>query len=96
MESSGGRPMPLNGVKRIKSSHLKWLTHTGLVVRTMNQHLFFLRRLRRFGMDRKITCDLYGCTTERVLSGCISAWFRSSSGQNLKALQRVIKAAQPY
>ncbi|KAI3370913.1 hypothetical protein L3Q82_007419 [Scortum barcoo] len=33
-------------------------------------------------------------TTERILTGCITAWYSSCTALNRKALQRVVKAAQ--
>lgn len=63
------------------------------VVRTANQCLFFLteerrKRLKRFSTKKKILCNFYRCTMWSVLSGCIVAWFGSSSKQDWKALQR--------
>ncbi|KAI3353721.1 hypothetical protein L3Q82_004960 [Scortum barcoo] len=34
------------------------------------------------------------CTIERILTGCITAWYSSCTALNRKALQRVVKAAQ--
>ncbi|KAI3351289.1 hypothetical protein L3Q82_005834 [Scortum barcoo] len=40
-------------------------------------------------------CDTaYRCTIERILTGCITAWYSSCTALNRKALQRVVKAAQ--
>ncbi|KAI3366532.1 hypothetical protein L3Q82_000664 [Scortum barcoo] len=45
-------------------------------------------------MDSRILCSFYRCTIERILTGCITAWYRSCTALNRKALQRVVKAAQ--
>jgi hypothetical protein len=37
------------------------------------QHLFPLRRMKRFAMGPQILKKLYNCTTERILTGCIPA-----------------------
>ncbi|KAI3359202.1 hypothetical protein L3Q82_002719 [Scortum barcoo] len=45
-------------------------------------------------MDSRILCSFYRCTIERILTGCITAWYSSCTALNRKALQRVVKAAQ--
>ncbi|KAI3368160.1 hypothetical protein L3Q82_007894 [Scortum barcoo] len=45
-------------------------------------------------MDSRILCSFYRCTTESILTGCITAWYSSCTAFNHKALQRVVKAAQ--
>ncbi|KAI3369695.1 hypothetical protein L3Q82_024541, partial [Scortum barcoo] len=42
----------------------------------------------------RILCSFYRCTIERILTGCITAWYSSCTALNRKALQRVVKAAQ--
>ncbi|KAI3376659.1 hypothetical protein L3Q82_016478, partial [Scortum barcoo] len=38
--------------------------------------------------------QLLQVTIERILTGCITAWYSSCTALNRKALQRVVKAAQ--
>ncbi|KAI3364737.1 hypothetical protein L3Q82_000891 [Scortum barcoo] len=45
-------------------------------------------------MDSRILCSFYRCTIERILTGCITAWYSSCTALNRKALQREVKAAQ--
>ncbi|KAL3065254.1 hypothetical protein OYC64_015433 [Pagothenia borchgrevinki] len=45
-------------------------------------------------MDSRILCNFYRCTVERILTGCITAWYGSCTALNRKALQRVVKTAQ--
>ncbi|KAI3375811.1 hypothetical protein L3Q82_004093 [Scortum barcoo] len=76
-------------------------TSPGLITLTSSlkstrQRLFFLRRLleaQQHGLSR-ILCSFYSCTTETILTGCITAWYSSCTALNCKALQRVVKAAQ--
>ncbi len=56
--------------------------------------LFFLRRLRKFGMSPSILRSSYTCTLESILTGCITAWFGNSTAGNRKALQRVVRTAR--
>jgi hypothetical protein len=52
---------------------LKWSTHTDSVLKKSQQHHFNLRRLKKFGLPPKTLRNFYGCTIERILSGCIIA-----------------------
>ncbi|KAI3367782.1 hypothetical protein L3Q82_026215 [Scortum barcoo] len=76
------------------SEDLTWTHHTDFITKSARQRLFFLRRLRRLNMDSKILCSFYRCTIERILTGCITAWYSSCTALNRKALQREVKAAQ--
>ena len=58
------------------------------------QRLFNLRRLKKFGLSRKALKHFYRCTIERILLGCITAWYGNCSTHNRKALQRVVRSAQ--
>ena len=73
---------------------LKWSTHTDSTVKKAQQHLFNLRRLKKFGLSSKTLTNFYRCTIESILSGCITAWYGNCTALNLKALQRVVQSAQ--
>ena len=76
------------------SEDLSWTHHIGVVTRTAKQRLFFLRRLRKFGMDCTVLTNFYRCTIESILTGGITTWFGNSTAQDRKTLQRVVKSAQ--
>ncbi len=67
---------------------LTWSAHTDAVLKKAHQHLFFLRRLRKFGTSPRILRSFYTCTVESILTGCITAWFGNSTAGNRRALQR--------
>ena len=69
---------------------LKWSTHTDSVVKKAQQHLFNLRRLKKFGLPPKSLTNFYRCTIESILLGCITAWYGNCFVHNRKALQRVV------
>ncbi len=73
---------------------LTWSAHTDAVLKKAHQRLFFLRRLRKFGMSPSILRSFYTCTVESILTGCITAWFGNSTAGNRKALQRVARTAR--
>lgn len=45
-------------------------------------------------MDYRILCNFYNCTTESILTSCITAWCGNCTALNHEALQRVVKTAQ--
>ncbi len=73
---------------------LTWSAHTDAMLKKSHQCLFFLRRLRKFGMSPSILRSFYTCTVESILTGCITAWFGNSTAGNRKALQRVVWTAR--
>jgi gmma-aminobutyric acid receptor subunit gamma len=64
------------------------------MVKRAQQNIFPLRRLERFGMGPQILKEFYSCTTESILTGCITAWYGNCSASDRKALQRVMRTAQ--
>jgi hypothetical protein len=72
---------------------LKWSTHTDSVVKKAQQHLFDLRRLKKFGLSPKTLTNFYTSTIESILSDCITAWYGNCSALNYKALQKMVRSA---
>ncbi len=73
---------------------LTWSAHTVAVLKKAHQRLFFLRRLRKFGISVSILRSFYTCTVESILTGCITALFGNSTAGNRRALQRVVRTAR--
>jgi gmma-aminobutyric acid receptor subunit gamma len=63
------------------------------MVKKAQQRLFNLRSLKKFGLSPKTLTNVYRCTIESILSGCITAWYGNCSAHNCKALQRVVRSA---
>ncbi|KAI4900347.1 hypothetical protein NFI96_028637, partial [Prochilodus magdalenae] len=76
------------------SEDLTWLHNTHYIVRKSQQRLYFLRRLRKFGMSAQILSNFYRSTIESVLTSSIMVWYGNCTAQDRKALQHVIKTAQ--
>jgi hypothetical protein len=74
------------------TDNLKWSTHTDSVMKKMQQCLFNLRRLKKFGLSPKTLTNLYGCKIQSILPGCITAWYGNCIAHNRRALQRVVGA----
>ena len=58
------------------------------------QHLFPLRRLKRFGTGPQILKKFYSCTIESIMTGCTAAWYVNFKAPDCNALQRVVNTAQ--
>jgi hypothetical protein len=71
------------------TNKLSWSKHTKTVVKRARQHLFPLRRLKRFGVDPQILKKIYSCTIESI-----TAWYGKCSASDRKALQRVVRPAE--
>ncbi|KAL3993233.1 alpha-1-acid glycoprotein 1 [Sarotherodon galilaeus] len=98
-------PITINGaaVERVSSfcflgvhlaEDLTWSVHINKTVKKAQQRLFFLRRLKRFGMSPRILRTFYRCAIESILTGCITTWYGNSTAYNRKALQRVVRCAE--
>eukprot|EP00061_Rhincodon_typus_P003728 g20830.t1 len=104
IRKKGGEHAPnyINGteVERVKSikflrvmisNDLPWTSHIDVMVKKAQQCLFFLRRLRKFGMSIRALTNIYRCTTESILSRCITAWYGNWSARDRK---KVVCTAQ--
>ncbi len=76
------------------SEDLTWTAHIQTQVKKARQRLYHLRQLRKFRVSPTILKTFYSGTIESVLTQCISVWYGNSSGQDCKALQRVVRLAE--
>ncbi len=76
------------------SEDLTWTLNTTQLVKKAQQRLYFLRRLRKFGISPKILNNFYSCVVESVLTSCITVWYGSTTVRDRKRLQRVVKTAE--
>eukprot|EP00061_Rhincodon_typus_P011659 g36849.t1 len=76
------------------TDNLSWTSNVDATVKAAQQCLFFLRRLRKFGMSIAILTNFYRCTIESMVSGCIMAWYGNCSAQDRKKLKKVVCTAQ--
>ena len=75
------------------TNSLTWSLNSKGILKKAQQRLYFLRRLRRFGLSTKALVNFYRCTIESVLTGCITVWFGNVTVQDSKQLQRIVKRA---
>ena len=76
------------------TNKLSWSKHTKTVVKLARQHHFPLRRLKRFGIGPQILKKFYICTSESILTSCITTWYGNCSASERKALHMVGRTAQ--
>jgi hypothetical protein len=56
-------------------------------MKSARQHLFPLRRLKRFGMGPQILKEFYSCIIECILTGCVTAWYGNCSASDQGATE---------
>ncbi len=72
---------------------LTWSTNTMSLSKKAQQHLHFLRRLKRASLPPPILTTFYRGTIESVLTSCITVWYRNCSAADRKTLQRTVNTA---
>ena len=77
----------------IISCDLSWDAHILAARKKAQQRLYFLRQLKKFGVDQKILVQFYRSIIESVLTFSLTTWFPSTSVQNQQDLYRAVKAA---
>eukprot|EP00061_Rhincodon_typus_P007392 g29048.t1 len=76
------------------NNNLSWTSHVDMTVKKAQEHLFFLKWFRKFSMSIRTLTNFYRCTTESILSGCITDSYGNCSVQDHKKLQKVVCTAQ--
>ncbi len=66
------------------------MLHTDSEVRKARQRLFHIRHLRKFWIYLQSLRNFYSSTIESILTGKITTWYRKSTKQDFKALQRAV------
>ncbi|KAK3525736.1 hypothetical protein QTP70_007030 [Hemibagrus guttatus] len=76
------------------SEHLSWHQNASTLVRKAQQHLYFLRRLKKVHLSPKILSNIYRCIIESIMTSSITVWYGISTVCEKKSLQSVVKTAQ--
>ena len=72
---------------------LSWNVHVHSVCSKVHQRLYFLRRLRAFGVNEKILVFFYRSIIESILRYGITVWFGNLSVQSKSQLSRLMRSA---
>ena len=75
------------------SSYLKWELNVDTIFKKAQQRLYFLRRLRSFGLTTQITLNFYKAVIESVLTFLTTVLFGSITVKEKLRLNRVINTA---
>ncbi|XP_066513144.1 macrophage mannose receptor 1-like [Hoplias malabaricus] len=71
------------------SSDLTWSLNSSVLIKKAQQCLYFLLSLKKAYLSPRILVNFYRCTTESILTNCISVWYGGCCVADRKALQRV-------
>ncbi|XP_060704321.1 uncharacterized protein LOC132830553 isoform X1 [Hemiscyllium ocellatum] len=66
----------------------------GCTVTKAQQHLLFLRQLRKFDMMTNTLANFYRCAIKTILSGCITTWYGNYIIQDPRRLQGVVNSVR--
>jgi hypothetical protein len=66
------------------TNKLAWSKHTKKIMKRVQQRLFPLRRLKRFGMGPQILKNVYSCTIESILTSCFTVLYDNCSVSDRK------------
>ncbi|KAK2905568.1 hypothetical protein Q8A73_009511 [Channa argus] len=65
-----------------------WTPNVTQLVKKAQQRLYFLRRLRKFGISPKILSNFYSCVIKSVLTNCITVWYGSTTAMDQTPAER--------
>lgn len=74
-------------------SSLTWKTHTEWVCTRLHQRLYFLRRLRFYGVNKKIMMLFYKAVLESIVKYGVTVWFGNLSIQLKSKLSHLVLTA---
>ncbi len=75
------------------SEYLSWGNNITLAVGTAQQHLFFLRKLKKANLPQKLMLNAYNCAIHSVLTYGLLVWFSSCTAAEQQMIQMVVKTA---
>ncbi|KAK3526686.1 hypothetical protein QTP70_031467 [Hemibagrus guttatus] len=76
------------------TENFTWSLNTSSITKKAQQHLYFLRRLRKAHLPPPILTMFYRGTIESILSSCITAWFGNCIVSDRKTLQQIVRTAE--
>ena len=75
------------------SDDLKWDNNVDHIVKKAQQRLYFLRRLKSFGVNKIILKKFYRAVVESVLTFSITVWYSGTTQKDRAKLNRIVKTA---
>ena len=75
------------------SNDLSWHHNIEQILSKAQQRLYFLRRLKSFGVSKEIMTHFYRSIIESILTFSITVWFGNTTQADRQKLNRVVKTA---
>ena len=72
------------------SSDLKWEANTSDIISKCHQRLYFLRKLKKFGVGKDTLVNFYRATIESILTFSITSWFSSLTDFDKNRLSKIV------
>lgn len=76
------------------SSNLNWSENVDNILKKSRQRLYFLRKLRNYGVDKPILVCFYHAIIESVLTASITVWYNSATQADINKLSSVVRSAE--
>ncbi|KAK0146755.1 hypothetical protein N1851_013962 [Merluccius polli] len=76
------------------TSDLSWSLNTAATVKKAQQRLYFIRLLRKSGLNQRPLTLAYSGLVESILTSGITVWYGNITQAERRSLQRIIKSAE--
>ena len=76
------------------TSDLSWSLNTAATVKKAQQRLYFIRLLRKSGLNQRPLTLAYSGLVESILTSGITVWYGNTTQAERRSLQRIIKTAE--
>ena len=78
----------------IVNNTLTWNNHCEFLISKARQRLYFLRKLRSFGVNNHILLTFYTAIIEKIVSQSITVWYTRASQEDLTKLNSIIRTSE--
>ena len=78
----------------ILNNTLTWSNHCEIIVGKARQRLYFLRKLKSFGVDKNILLLFYSAIIEKIVSQSITVWYTRATKHDIAKLTSVIHTSE--
>ena len=72
------------------SNNLKWEENTSSIVSKCHQRLYFLRKLKKFGVSKLALTHFYRAAIESILSFSITSWYGALTERDKATLNKLV------
>ena len=72
------------------SNNLKWECNTSSIISKCHQRLYYLRKLKKFGVGQATSISFNRASVESILTFSITSWFTSLSSSDRNKLDRFV------